>query len=59
MRAQDFTARVVVEEHKNDRTFSHNGKSDFTPESPEIYTISERLPKNRAMSQLKKNNSSV
>lgn len=58
MDARTILARGVQEiKHPNDKSFSHNGKSDFVPEEPEVKTFGPRGINTRLRTKASQNNS--
>lgn len=57
MRAQEIIGRGIQETKFADKTYSANGKPDFTPEEPEIISIGPKGPYSRQRTKASTNNS--
>lgn len=54
---RDFISKVQEVKHPNDESFSHTGKSDFSPERPEIISISSGKTTGKPRTKASQNNS--
>lgn len=57
MRAQEILSHGIELRKNADKSYSHTGKQDFTPEEPEIKTLGPRAPYSRPRTRASQNNS--